>query len=313
MRIDITRFQAGDRERWDRFVRESKNGTFLLARDYLEYHADRFEDASRLVECDGSLVAVLPANRVGDQLHSHQGLTYGGLIVGPDMTTPVMLEVFTALHGTLKVEGWRGLHYKTIPHIYHLYPAEEDRYALFRHDARLTRRDVLAVVQPQARAPVQTRRRRGSRKAVSAGITVAEEAAGWAEYWDILTENLQAQHGVPPVHSLAEIQRLAGLFPANIRLFAARDAGVMVAGCVIYDSPRVAHVQYIASSTRGRAVSALDLLFSTLIEHVFSSKPWFDFGISNEQQGRHLNVGLIEMKEGFGARAVAHDFYGVEL
>lgn len=37
---------------------------------------------------------------------------------------------------------------------------------------------------------------------------------------------------------------------------------------------------------------------------------WYlDFGISNENDGRYLNLGLIEQKEGFGARTVVHDFY----
>ena len=40
-----------------------------------------------------------------------------------------------------------------------------------------------------------------------------------------------------------------------------------------------------------------------LIEDVFSAKRWFDFGISTEDDGRILNQGLIEQKEGFGARA----------
>ena len=30
------------------------------------------------------VIALLPANRVGDTLHSHQGLTYGGLIYAKD-------------------------------------------------------------------------------------------------------------------------------------------------------------------------------------------------------------------------------------
>ncbi|MGG6545868.1 UNVERIFIED_CONTAM: GNAT family N-acetyltransferase, partial [Prevotella sp. 15_C9] len=42
----IIRYSAGDKERWDRFVRRSKNGTFLMQRDYMDYHADRFQDCS---------------------------------------------------------------------------------------------------------------------------------------------------------------------------------------------------------------------------------------------------------------------------
>jgi len=49
-----------------------------------------------------------------------------------------------------------------------------------------------------------------------------------------------------------------------------------------------------------------------LLTGPYRNKTYFDFGISNEQQGRFLNRGLIEQKEGFGGRAVVHDFYRLE-
>ena len=39
-----------------------------------------FQDASLMIYRKGQLYALLPANRLGDTLYSHQGLTYGGLI-----------------------------------------------------------------------------------------------------------------------------------------------------------------------------------------------------------------------------------------
>jgi hypothetical protein len=139
------------------------------------------------------------------------------------------------------------------------------------------------------------------------------EATDWQPYWALLTEHLSDQFGVRPVHSIDEIELLHHHFPGNIRLFEARLAGDVVAGVVIFESAMVAHVQYIATSPLGRAAAALDLLFPHLIEDVFATKPHFDFGISNEQQGRFLNQGLIEQKEGFGARAVVHDFYVLDF
>jgi hypothetical protein len=81
----------------------------------------------------------------------------------------------------------------------------------------------------------------------------------------------------------------------------------------MFNSSQVAHVQYISTSPRGREVGALDLLFATLIERDYVNQAYFDFGISNEHDGRILNVGLVEQKEGFGARAVAHDYYEITL
>lgn len=46
----------------------------------MDYHADRFQDASLMIYRKGQLYALLPANRLNNILYSHQGLTYGGLI-----------------------------------------------------------------------------------------------------------------------------------------------------------------------------------------------------------------------------------------
>lgn len=307
MSIAIDPYDASQGARWDDFIAHSKNGTFLLQRGYMDYHADRFADASLMIRNAGELIALLPANRSGDTLHSHQGLTYGGLVTGADMTTPLMLDVFDALRARLAADHIARLVYKTVPTIYHRMPAEEDRYALFRHGASLTRRDVLCVVPAARPAPVQDRRRRGAAKARKAGVEIAA-SQDWPAFWALLGETLATRHNAKPVHTLDEIALLAGRFPQAIRLHVAHKGGAVLAGAVIYDSPAVAHCQYIASSEEGRQIGALDAMFLDLLENAYAERD-FDFGISNEENGRVLNRGLIEQKEGFGGRAVVHDFY----
>jgi hypothetical protein len=46
-------------------------------------------------------------------------------------------------------QGMRSLLYKTMPSIYHQLPCEDDRYALFRCQAQLLRREVLSVIGPR--------------------------------------------------------------------------------------------------------------------------------------------------------------------
>jgi hypothetical protein len=308
----VERYADVHRAEWDTFVEGSKNGTFLFLRGYMDYHRDRFADHSLLIREDQELVALLPANAVDHTLFSHQGLTYGGLLVAPRMTTPRLLAVFDATLAYARTTGFTSLEYKTIPHIYHGVPSEEDRYALFRHAATLSRRDVLSVVDMANRPALQQRRQRGAAKARRQGLVV-HESDDWSGYWRLLTAHLLERFGVLPVHALDEILLLRGRFPANIRLFTVSDTEGVLGGAVIYESPRVAHVQYIAASARGLALGGLDLLFIHLLDQVFAHKRYFDFGISNEQQGHYLNHGLIEQKEGFGGRAVVHDFYRVAL
>jgi hypothetical protein len=311
----VVAYTAADHARWNDFVRTSKNGTFLFHRDYMDYHADRFPDASRLVlDGDGRLIALLPATRKEGTatLASHAGLTYGGFIVDASMTTAAMLALFETALGSLRAEGIATISYTPIPHIYHQLPAEEDRYALFRFEARLVRRDVLSVVDPRGERRVQERRRRGVKKAEKAGIEV-RRSADWGGFWRALEANLSSRHGTRPVHSQAEIELLAGRFKDEIALFGAFRGDELLGGVVIYESPRVAHAQYIAATEAGRELACLDLIFDQLVTRHYAHKAWFDFGISNEDRGRTLNEGLIAQKEGFGARAVVHDFYEMSI
>lgn len=308
----VVRYEAGMRAMWDAFIKESRNGTFLLQRDYMEYHADRFSDYSLILRNGDEVVALLPANRSEDTVFSHQGLTYGGFIIGKPVMAPAMMEMFDSLLAHLRAENVKSLVYKTIPHIYHDVPTEEDLYALFRLDAALHSRTVLSVVDLARRLPLQERRRRGVKKARAANMVVAE-TQDWEAYWRLLEEQLVARHEVRPVHTLEEMVALSAKFPANIRLFTVTAAGELMGGTVVYETAGVAHAQYIVSSPEGRDKGALDILFSTLMDSIFADKRFFDFGISNEDNGRYLNAGLVEQKGGFGGRAIVHDVYRLTL
>jgi hypothetical protein len=279
----------------------------------MDYHADRFADLSLVItRPDGELLGILPAHRTGDVVVSHGGLTYGGFVTDGRMRTALMLDMFLRVQEFLAERGVRRVVYKTVPHIYHLVPAEEDLYALARIGARLVRRDLLSVVRPRGGIRFQDRRLRGVRKAEADDVRV-DRCEDYEAFWQILQQNLLAAHGIRPVHTLAEIQRLHALFPDHIKLYAAHRSSEMIGGTLIYETPTVAHAQYIAASDAGRSCRALDLLFYYLLTDVYREKPYFDFGISAENGGRDLNVGLIEFKEGFGARGVTHDFYEFEI
>ena len=134
----IERYSSQRKVAWDDFVKRSKNATFLFFRDYMDYHADRFQDASLLIYRGDSLVALLPGNLLDTIFYSHQGLTYGGLLLLPTTTFVVaeqaLREALCYLKRQLSV---CQVMYRAIPHIYHQQPAEEDLYVLHRLGATL--------------------------------------------------------------------------------------------------------------------------------------------------------------------------------
>jgi len=312
MQVQI--YSEKDKTRWDDFVLTSKNGTFLFYRDYMDYHSDRFKDFSLIIEDDkGAVVSIFPANQNENILESHGGLTYGGFVMGIVMTMPLMLDTFTVVLEFLKEKGFSRVFYKTIPFIYHLFPAEEDRYALFVHDAKLFKRDVLSVLELNRTMPYQKRRQRGLKKALKNGL-FCRQSEKFQIFWEILSNNLGLKHNVKPVHTAEELELLNSRFKDNIKLFATFKDRVMLAGVIVYESKIVAHIQYTACSEEGKKIGALDILIDTLINNIYrDNKKFIDFGVSTEKEGRYLNVGLIEQKEGFGARSVMHDFYEIDL
>ena len=309
----VQRYTQTNQAEWDDFVRRSKNGTFLFCRDYMEYHAGRFADHSLLIRDEREqIAALLPAHLSGTTLTTHAGLTYGGFVCSETMKTPLMLRVFDCTLSWLRDEGVTQLAYKTIPHIYHRFPAEEDRYALWLSGAQWTRSTVMTVADQQARMPYQERRTRRIRRASRSGLSV-ERTSDLGAFWKILCDLLRRVHDALPVHSLEEITLLASRFPSEIQLYAAVESGTMVAGVLVYETPTVARVQYIASNQHGRETGAVDLILDHLLNVAFRHKRYLDFGSSEEDGGRLLNEGLIDQKEGFGARGVALDQYRIDL
>ena len=79
----------------------------------------------------------------------------------------------------------------------------------------------------------------------------------------------------------------------------------------IFETKNVAHAQYIAGNADKGSLGSVDFLYHYLLTSVFKDKRYFDFGISNENQGKNLNKGLSYWKESFGANTVIQDFYEV--
>lgn len=311
--MEIRRYRREDKELWNSFVSKARNATFLFDRNYMDYHADRFDDNSFMFYHKGKLKAVLPANVAGDTLYSHQGLTYGGLLLDKKATVEDVLECFDSLNSWLRENGISKVVYKALPWIYQQYPSQEDLYALtWKCKAQLISRDISSSIVIDNKLKFAESRKSGIRKALSLNIEVGEsnDVDG---FWHVLEDNLGNRYNAKPVHTACEMKLLMSRFPNNIKLYVAKMNGEIVGGTLIYVTPQVVHTQYISASVEGKKHGALDLLFDYIINKVYANCRYFDFGKSTEQGGAYLNEPLIFQKEGFGGRGVCYDWYQWEL
>lgn len=309
--MHVKQYGPKNKDLWNNFIENSKNGVFLFNRNYMDYHSNRFEDFSLIFLKGEKIVAIIPANIKKDVLISHEGLTFGGIISNNKMSTVKMLEVFKIMKEFLKANGINKLVYKAIPHIYHTVPAEEDLYALFRNNARIIRRDVSSCIPISNRLNFTRQKRRNINRCKEKGLKVKRDY-DFKTYMKIKEEDLIKNHGIKPVHSPEEMDLLANRFPDNIKLFTVKEDGEILSGIIIYESKNVAHGQYLAATERGKRFFVTDMISDFLINKYYKEK-CYDCGISTENNGHYLNEGLILFKEGFKANAITYDFYEMDI
>src|SRR5690606_2807489 len=101
---------------------------------------DRFQDHSLLIFKNEKLVALFPANIKNHIIYLHQGLTYGGLIVGKNSSFKTILKAFKSVLESIESHGRVEFILMQIPRMYHTHPSDAMYYFLFTLPAQLIRR-----------------------------------------------------------------------------------------------------------------------------------------------------------------------------
>ncbi len=299
-RIHIKRYSPDFQSQWDSFVKQSFNATFLHRRAYMDYHADRFRDFSLIFFVGEEPVALMPAHRHEDKLWAHRGLTYGGWLWKKPFRTAVMIEMWQAMRRFLRREGIRRWCIRDIPPFYAAFMAGNNRYVYRRMGGRP--RPVDFWIIDTRRPPdglLNADRRRSLRRAGNLSLSI-ERSEKWEEFWSLLENSLQERHASRPVHTLREIRQLHARFPAHIHLVTARQGGELVAGAVVYETARVARLQYLAGVADEALRPAIDALVWHIIRDYYPQKGFIDLGSALLPDGTP-HESLIYWKESFGA------------
>jgi len=311
--VTVKKYSVACKAEWDTFVKISKSPLFFFHRDFLEYHADRFIDASLVFYSDNKIIALLPASQQGDVLVSHGGLTYGGLIFDSRIRSAEIADVIVTMKEFALENGYKKIVYKAIPYIFHTQAAQEDIYFITNVlNGRLVRRDMSCAIYLRERLKLSKGRKWMLARARKNGLKV-ESSINWLDFHGLLSQVL-LKYDAAPVHSAAELEYLHSKFPDNLMLKTVVVDQEVIAACLLFVFKKVVHTQYLATNEKGKELGALDFLVEECIaESQSAGFDYFSFGISTEKNGRYLNQGLIAQKEGFGARGLCVDFYEISL
>lgn len=342
MSFAVVPFSGEWQDKWDAFVRSSRNGTIFHTRKFLAYHpADRFKDASLLILDGQTIAGVFSAAAKDGILVAHPGASYGGLVVASDTSVKETGEMLQLIVEHAKKEKFTGLSMLRLP------PAslqkkysEDQQYWLYHAGFQMTRCEMDGAIDlseltprlaPLARGQLEASRdsktgedsvllsltgkcRNMIKQAERAEITV-RLSNDFAGFWPILEGVLKERHAAKPTHTLAEIQKLHELLPDGFRLLSAYQGKTMVGGIVLITiHDQALYTLYMAQEYSAQQHHPMHLLLLEAIRLGLKEKRRvLHLGVSTEDGGKKVNEGLFFFKESFGCRPVRRESWEIKF
>ncbi|HSD06123.1 FemAB family protein [Flavobacterium sp.] len=310
----IKRYESKDYDKWNDFIGQAKNATFLFHRDFMDYHKDRFEDYSLIVLDGEKWVAVLPANRVIDTVYSHQGLTYGGVVFLSKLKAEKVELILDDILFFLKENSVDFFCCKPIPNFYFLKGNQEIDFFLCKKGGLIERKEMNLAINLTIPLDISKSKLKHFRRIKSLHLEIVEEQNLHPFWEEVLEPRLAEKHNAKPVHTKEEITILKKKFPENIKQFSLYNKNKIIAGITIFETETVVKSQYGATTKEGEEVRSLDFLFINLIEkYKNEGKCFFDMGIVGDNNIKGYNSGLLKQKEELGCSVYNQDFYKISV
>tara|TARA_R110000850_G_scaffold965_2_gene5885 strand:- start:1872 stop:2807 length:936 start_codon:yes stop_codon:yes gene_type:complete len=298
--IQVQKYLLQNAAEWNAFVKQSVNGTFLLDRNFMDYHQERFEDHSLMMHLDGQLMCCIPAHVKDGIFYSHRGLSYAGLIISANAATNID-RIVDALLEYLKGLAFAKAELQLPPVSYQSINKEiaavlEQKG--FTPNRKLHNQSVALDQEIQ----VSPKKSIGYRNGKFEGLRM-ETTNDFRSFWEeVLTPQLAERYHSKPVHSLIEIELLASRFPENIIQYNVYREGALLAGITFFIKGNIVKSQYTASSPDGLKTDAVAYVYMEAMKE-FKEKgcSLMDYGPVNEKDGS-VNKGLQRFKKQLGCQ-----------
>ncbi|WP_405371049.1 hypothetical protein [Nonlabens sp. Asnod2-A12] len=298
MTLTIQQYHPDLKRVWNDFIDHSINGTFLLHRDFMDYHHDRFKDHSLLVFNEDALICCIPAHTVQDSIYSHRGLSYGGLILNKisAQNIDLVLELFVEY---VKGHAFAKAELQPPPLSYNTINSEIAKY-LKNYGFKINRVLHNQYVNLKEEVNVSPKKSIGYRNGKFDGLSI-HKGSDFKSFWDfVLVPQLDSRHASKPVHNVEEIELLHSRFPEQIIQHNAWRDGELLAGITFFIKDKVVKSQYASSSLKGMKTDAVGFIYMEAMKE-FKEKGFsiMDYGPVNERDGA-INEGLLRFKKQLG-------------
>ena len=329
--LRVRKYTDEDEQTWDAFVNKSSvNGTFLQTRNFLNYHQEgKFNDHSLIIYSEKSvndIHAVVPACVIDDgtiSLVSHPGSTFGGFIIHRDRyQVQAVIDIVGVFKQYVTEYEFKSVILKITSDLFSAQKSDLLQYALFHSGysqyVELSAYIDLAAYENEISANYNSLKRRQLKKSMNFNLAFRQLTNNdeISEFYDLLSTNL-LKFDTKPVHTLEELydfvyHRLIDI----VRFYGVYYENNLVAGCMcfIFDQTKTIHTQYLCSQQAGLDFVPMPFMYQELVKHVRElGFRFLSLGISTENKGVNLNMGLAQSKESIGCSFTLNRTFFVNL
>ena len=319
--MEIIHYTEDWKEKWDKFVEESNNGTLFHLQRFFGYHTPEKFTFNHLIFLEkGKIVALLPGAMVGDKFESPIGASYGS-IVTKDIKFNKALELVTALLDYGKENGIKEFELTAAPVVYEDKPNQNLDFAMlwlgFSYSLHYISSAIKLDKDNDIISRFQPTIRRNIRKSLSNAEIKVEINNRYDQFYPILLNN-KARHDVKPTHTFEELLRLEKLLPESIKLFMIYYKDIPIAGSLMFFVNRTcALCFYNMLNYEYEHLKPIHRIMYEVVKYsTENGYSYVDIGVSQDTKAENPmtpSLGLIDFKEKFDAKTVMRNTLRIKL
>jgi hypothetical protein len=321
--IEIHGYEPKYRDEWEKFVKNSNNGTMFHLLAFLDYHEkSKFKFNHLMIRRNGKLIGLLPGGITDDGkiFWSPVGASYGS-VVTDDISFDVSLQLVDSLMEYFKEQDFKEIFMIPPPLIYSKNYSQNLEYAMLYRKFDFELHYISHAIQlkhgNEFLEHFDKTARKTIHKLLRTGELVISESDDYKSFNEILIAN-KAKHGVKPTHSLEDMKRLAELVPENLKLLMVYHDGKPIAGSFLFlCNSKVVLCFYNMLLYEYEHLKPIYLVMHETCRWACENGyEWVDIGVSQDTKAEDPmtpSLGLIKFKERFDSRGILRSTYHLSL
>ena len=298
--IKIKTYNSNFKNEWNTFVKNNYFGTIYHLRDFLDYHPiDRFEDSSILIYNSNILISILACCKNKNTFFSYKGATYSGPVIHKDWITIDKMKLITD-----KIFEYydNKIEFRLANDIYF---SDEIKILYFLLSQKLKMIPELSWYIKSSSNLINNITNKRNKKYLEKMIKndnincfITTDKHDYIDFYNILKINLNKNHNTNPTHSLEEFLDIKERIKDDIYLFIVKEENKILGGVfTIKVTNQCLYTFYISKNIDYNTCAIVYAMYSISTFAKENNILYIDYGISTENTGKEINMGLSDYKK----------------